>query len=92
MGMEDDHFAVEVLTLEQHLAERRGAGSLPLTFNLDADGSEAGTVATAGGLMMDNGNGTLVGEDSLNLLLPVDSKQRRSVLRQAGVEEIEAGS
>ena len=58
LGMEDDHFAVEVLSLEDHLAVRRG------------DGPEDG-------------------EDSLNLLLPVDSKERRAVLRASGVEDIE---
>ena len=51
--MEDDHFAVEVVSIEDHIVERR----------------------------------TEVEDGDVNVLMPVDSKERRVVLRGAGVEE-----
>ena len=62
--MEDDHFSVEVLSIDEHLAERRGGG--------EADTSREDRE-----------------EGEVNLLLPVDSKERRTVLREAGIEDID---
>ncbi len=68
--MEDDHFAVQVLTLDEHLGARRSAAAGDDEDD-DGDGDDASASAAAN-----------------SVLIPVDSKERRSVLRSAGVEEI----
>ncbi len=63
--MENDHFFVEVSSLDEHLSQKR---------SLEPDS-----------------RGESVEDGDVNVLLPVDSKERRLVLREAGVEEIDPG-
>ena len=76
MGMEDDHFAVQVLTVDEHLAARRTAAA---GANSDVGGDNDDDEED----MDDDGE-----EATSAVLIPVDSKERRTVLRSAGVEEI----
>ena len=73
--MEDDHFAVQVLTLDEHLAARRS-----ITTTADSGRS--------GGDIEDEEEDEEDEAASGSVLIPVDSKERRTVLRSAGVEEI----
>jgi hypothetical protein len=69
--MEDDHFAVQVLTVDEHLAARHN--------NNDATRREA---------VDDEDEDDDESSTPTSVLIPVDSKERRSVLRAAGVDEI----
>jgi len=80
LGMEDDHYGVEVLTIDEHAAERRKESrEAMMGEGLEGSGTSYSSEATS----QDDE------EDFSSILIPVDSKERRVVLRRAGVPEID---
>merc|ERR1719150_1718953 len=90
LGMEDSHYGMEVMSVAEHASLRRREA-------LAAEASEAGPSAshnTEGELAIGSGldqrtGASDVDEDFTSILLPVDSKERRVVLRRVGVSEID---
>jgi len=80
LGMEDNHYGVEVLTIDEHAAERRKESREAMM----GDGSEGpGTSFSSEPTSQDDE------EDFSSILIPVDSKERRVVLRRSGVPDID---
>jgi len=83
LGMEDDHYGVEVFTIDEHASERRKE-SREAMLRGDSEGPSTSIMSepTSHGDQEDE-------EDYTSILIPVDSKERRVVLRRAGVTEID---
>ena len=81
--MEDDHYGVEVFTIDEHASERRKE-SREAILRGDSEGPSTSIMSepTSHGDQEDE-------EDYTSILIPVDSKERRVVLRRAGVTEID---
>lgn len=83
LGMEDDHYGVEVFTIDEHASERRKQSREAITGeDYEGPGTSIIPEATSHGDQEEE-------EDFTSILIPVDSKERRVVLRRAGVSEID---
>ena len=76
LGMEDQHYGVEVVTVDEHAADRRRESR-----EAELEGVEGEVEAEE--------EEEEEGEDFTSILLPVDSKERRVVLRRAGTQDID---
>jgi len=85
LGMEDDHYGVEVLTIDEHASERRRERN-ELAAEEDPEG-QGPAISTSPEVSSHTDQEEE--EDFTSILLPVDSKERRVVLRRTGVSEID---
>merc|ERR1719422_91433 len=83
LGMEDSHDTIEVLTVDEHAAERwRESKDVGST---NGDSSDHHVIKTSETNPTDHEED----DDFTSILLPVDSKERRVLLRRSGVAEID---
>ena len=80
--MEETHHSCELMNLDQHAAKRWRESREPVIV------SEGPVIRTSEAIMSDTDQ---VGEegDFTSILLPVDSKERRVLLRRSGIQEID---
>ena len=96
LGMEETHSSISVLTVDEHAAERwRTTRDLGGSAS-GVPGLEAGDEAEAAAMLMltpciktSETTPSPSEADFASILLPVDSKERRVLLRRAGVAEID---
>ena len=94
LGMEETHSSISVLTVDEHAAERwRTTRDLGGSAS-GVPGLEAGDEAEAAAMLMltpciktSETTPSPSEADFTSILLPVDSKERRVLLRRAGVDE-----
>jgi len=83
LGMEDSHDTIEVLTVDEHAAERwRESKDMGST---NGDSNDHHVIKTSETNPTDHEED----DDFTSILLPVDSKERRVLLRRSGVAEID---
>ena len=82
LGMDDTHDNIEVVTVDEHAAERWRESREVVTAGVSA---EDHVIKTAETVPTDQEEGG----DYSSILLPVDSKERRVLLRRSGVQEID---
>ena len=80
LGMEESHHSVEVVTVDQHAEDRWRADRETLVLE-----QEQPVVRTSERVVGEDEDET----DFTSILLPVDSKERRVLLRRSGVAEID---
>ena len=80
--MEDTHDSIEVLTVDEHAAERWRESREQAVMAV-SDPSQP-VIKTSETVLTDQEEG-----DFASILLPVDSKERRVLLRRSGVQEID---
>ena len=80
--MEDDHYGVEVYTIDEHASERRKESREAMAGE-ESEGPGTSIIPEP------NHRDQEDEEDFTSILIPVDSKERRVVLRRAGVPEID---
>ena len=83
LGMEESHHSLEEASVEQHAADRWSASRESETTHTDLEQPVIKTSERVGG---EEGEDET---DFTSILLPVDSKERRVLLRRAGVGEID---
>ena len=83
--MEESHHSLEVASLEQHAADRWSSSRETESLPQDPEQPVIRTSERVGG---EEGEDET---DFTSILLPVDSKERRVLLRRAGVAEIDHG-
>ena len=80
--MEDTHHSCEELSLDQHAAKRWRESREPVIV------SEGPIIRTSEAIVGDTDPAGEEG-DFISILLPVDSKERRVLLRRSGLQEID---
>ena len=83
LGMEESHHSLEVASLEQHAADRWSSSRETESLPQDPEQPVIRTSERVGGEEGEDES------DFTSILLPVDSKERRVLLRRAGVGEID---
>ncbi|XP_067624803.1 serine-rich adhesin for platelets [Eurosta solidaginis] len=90
LGMGSRHIAFKTLTLAEHAAELRRAHRLQLQ-EINPRGSSSDDSEESEEDYLSEGSGSDLDAESNGFLQPVSPKQRRALLKAAGVRKIDAG-